>query len=93
MKCCFCDKKETIHHLFIDCPLAQLVLHIVHIAPPTSKTNLFGDWLHGVRKKDKVQIRVEAYALLWAIWKKMNDLNFYKSSASSYLQVIPMATY
>jgi hypothetical protein len=24
-KCCFCDSKETVNHLFISCPFAKLV--------------------------------------------------------------------
>ena len=97
LKCCFCDKEESIQHLFIDCPLAQIVWRIVHmtfsIAPPTSIPNLFGNWLHGVSKKDKAQIRVGACALLWAIWNKRNDNIFNKPNASSFMQVIAMATH
>jgi hypothetical protein len=59
-KYCFCDQKETVQHLFISCPLAKMVWHIVHmtfsIIPPTSIANLFGNWLVGVSEKDKVQI-------------------------------------
>ena len=69
--CCFCDKDKTIRHLFIDCPLRQIICHIVyiafHITPPTNITNLFENWLHGVAKKEKAQIRVGACTLLRAI--------------------------
>jgi hypothetical protein len=34
------------------------------IVPLTNKTKLFENWLHEVHKKDKVQIHVEACALL-----------------------------
>ena len=55
MKCCFCSMDETIQHLFIDCPLAKIVWQMVHMAfnilLPTSITDLFGNWLHGVNKK------------------------------------------
>jgi hypothetical protein len=30
--CCFCDKKETVQHLFLQCPLAKVVCRIVHMA-------------------------------------------------------------
>ena len=39
-RCCFCDRDETIQHLFIDCPLAKLLWRTIHIAfniiPPVS---------------------------------------------------------
>jgi hypothetical protein len=45
-KCCFCDKEETIQHLFISCPFARIIWRIVHMTfnlpPPTNITNLFG---------------------------------------------------
>ena len=62
-----------------------------HITPPTNITNMFGNWLHGVPKKEKAQIRVGACALLWAIWNVRNGIIFNKSKASSFLQVIPLA--
>ena len=67
-KCCFCDQDETIQHLFISCPFAKMIWRIVFMAfnihPPTSISNLFGNWLKGVSKKEKVQIRVGVCALL-----------------------------
>jgi hypothetical protein len=66
-----CDQDETIQHLFIDCPLAKIVWRIVHmsfsISPPKNITNLFRNWLAGVAKKEKAQIRVGACAILWAL--------------------------
>jgi hypothetical protein len=71
-KCCHCDQDETIQHLFISCPLARVVWRIVHmsfnISPPKNITNLFGNCLEGVEKKEKAQIRVRVCALLWVIW-------------------------
>jgi hypothetical protein len=31
MRCCFRDKDEAIQHLFIGCPLIQIVWRIVHM--------------------------------------------------------------
>jgi hypothetical protein len=67
-KCCHSYQDETIQHLFIDCPLAKIVWRIVHqsfsisISPPKNIKNLFGNWLAGVTKKVKAQIRVGACA-------------------------------
>jgi hypothetical protein len=70
-KCCFCDRKETVQHLFIQCSLAKIVWRIVHmtfsISPPKNIKNLFGNWLMGVPKKEKAYIRVGVCALTWAI--------------------------
>jgi hypothetical protein len=55
--CYFCDQKEMIQHLFISCPLAQMVWQIVHMAfniiphntphpppPHPNITNLLRNW-------------------------------------------------
>jgi hypothetical protein len=64
-----------------------------NIRPPVNITNLFGNWLNGVAKKDKGHIRVGVRALLWAIWNVRNDFVFNKKSFPSFMQVIPMATH
>ena len=96
-KCCFCDQDETIQHLFITCPFAKMVWRIVHVAlnltPPNNISHLFGNWLGGVSKKDKVPIRVGVCALLWAMWNIRNDYIFNNAKHCSFLQVIPMATH
>ena len=47
----FCTHDETIKHLFLDCPLAKLLWHLVYIpfniTPPNSIHTLFGTWLNG----------------------------------------------
>jgi hypothetical protein len=96
-KCCHCDQDETIQHLFIECPLAKVVWRIVHMAfslsPPKNITNLFGNWLVGVNKKEKAQIRVGACAVLWALWLVRNDYIFNRAKNNSFMQVIPLATH
>jgi hypothetical protein len=56
---------------FYSLPRCQADWRIVHmtfnISPSTSRTIFFENWLHGVSKKDKVQVRVGSCALLWAI--------------------------
>jgi hypothetical protein len=56
-------------------------------------TNLFGNWLHGVNKHDKAQIRVGAFDLLWAIMNTRNDIIFNRYKQSSFFQVIPLASH
>jgi hypothetical protein len=94
---CFCDQDETIQHLFFECPLAKIIWRIVHITfglpPPKNVKNLFGNWLAGIDKRDVKQIRVGVCAIIWAIWNARNDKVFNKTRASSFLQVIPVASH
>jgi hypothetical protein len=92
MKCCFCNQDETMQHLFFECPLAKIVLRFFYVTfniiPPNNMTNLFGNWLHGVNKQDKAQIRVGTCALLWAIWNpRINDIIFNRSKQSSFFRL------
>jgi hypothetical protein len=81
-KCCFCDSIETVNHLFIQCPFAKIVWRMMYltynIPPPANITNMFGRWLNGVRKDDKLKIRIGVSALCWAIWRTRNDIIFNK---------------
>lgn len=79
-KCCFSDNYESIQHLFLDCRLAILLQHTIHVAynlpPPTCITNMFRNWLLGIHPRLKAQIHVGVCALVWAIWNFRNDCVF-----------------
>jgi hypothetical protein len=62
------------------------------LPPPKSVANLFGNWLLNLNKKDVKLIRIGVCAIVWALWNARNDHVFNKPKASSFLQVIPMAT-
>jgi hypothetical protein len=51
---------------------------------------MFGNWLNGVEKQTKAQIRVGVCALIWALW---NYMIFNKTGTAHFLQVIRMATH
>jgi hypothetical protein len=82
-------------HLFIHCQFAKIVWSIVRMAlnltPPLNINHLFGTWLNGVPKTEKVHIRLGTCTILWAIWHVRNDFIFNKSHFPSFLQVIPLA--
>jgi hypothetical protein len=40
----------------------------INTPPPLNIINLFGNWLNGISKKKKPQIRVGVCAVLWAIY-------------------------
>lgn len=67
-KCCFCDQEGTIHHLFLSGPFAMHVWRTIHIpynlSPPTSITNVFGNWLGEVHLKLKAQILLDLCMLV-----------------------------
>jgi hypothetical protein len=39
--CCFCDAKESIQHLFFECPLAKLIWRIIHMTFVLKATSVF----------------------------------------------------
>jgi hypothetical protein len=96
-KCCFCDNNETIDHLFISCPFAKLIWRKVffayNIPPPSNITNMVGNWLNGLNKKDKDHIRIGISAIYWSIWTSRNDIVFNKQKGTNFLQVILRASH
>jgi hypothetical protein len=82
--CVFCNKDESIQHLFFKCPLVKNIWRIIFmtfsLSPPTNVNNLFGNWLSGIAKIDLVQIRVGVCAIIWAIWNVRNDIIFNKTN-------------
>jgi hypothetical protein len=96
-KCCFCDSLETVQHLFIACPFAQIIWSMIYftynITPPANITNKFGNWLNGVELKDKARIRTGISAICWSIWTCRNHFIFNKQKGTIFLQVIRRATH
>ena len=90
-KCVFCQLEETVEHLFITCLFAKHIWRLIHftfsIHPPTSITNLFGNWLHGIDSKTKAIIRIGVCAFLWAIWNCRNDVVFNNTEVGHFLQI------
>jgi hypothetical protein len=58
------------------------------LAPPKNVTNLFGNWLAGIDKRDVKQIRIGVCAIIWALWNARNDHVFNKPKAPSFLYVV-----
>jgi hypothetical protein len=95
-KCCFCDNKESIQHLYFECPLAKIIWRIIHVtfglAPPINITNLFGNRLKGIPKNDLIKVHVGVCDVIWARWNTRDNFVFNKPK-NSFLQVIPMVTH
>jgi hypothetical protein len=94
-KCCFCDHDKTVQHLFVKCPFAKIIWQVVYMAfnitPPLGISHMFGNWLDGVVKSEKINIRVGVCAIITAIWHVRNEFIFNKSCLPTFLQVIPLA--
>jgi hypothetical protein len=75
--CVFCSQDETIKYLFLQCIFARSIWLVIETASglytPTSITNIFGNWLHGINYKYMIFIRVGAMALIWSLWLCRND--------------------
>jgi hypothetical protein len=93
-KCCFCDSMESVEHLFLSCPFAQIIWRMTYfsfnIPPPTNVNNMFGRWLNGVDKTNKNGIRIGVSALCWSIWNCRNNFVFNRTTGTNFLQVIRM---
>jgi hypothetical protein len=96
-KCCFCNNNETVDHLFLHCPFAKIIWRMIfftyNIPPSSNVTNMFGNWLNGVNKKDKFYIRIGVSAICWSIWTSRNDIIFNKQKGTNFLQVILRAAH
>jgi hypothetical protein len=90
--CCFCHKDETILHLFYECRFARFVWCIIQVAtglfPPRSVSNMFGNWLQGIRKDLKSLILLGVATICWTIWLCRNNMVFDKRKISSHLHII-----
>jgi hypothetical protein len=79
---------SPIHHLFLPCPFARIILRIVcfaySIPPPTNITNMFSNWLNDVNKCDKSRILIGMSALCWAIWTCRNGYVFDKQKGTNF---------
>jgi hypothetical protein len=54
---------------------------------------MFGNWLNGVPKLDKLKIRIGISAICWSIWRTRNDLVFNNLKSTNFLQVILRAVH
>jgi hypothetical protein len=56
-------------------------------------TNMFGNWLNGVDKKNKNNVRIGICSLIWAIWDCRSDVVFNKRPNANFIHVIRMVTH
>ncbi|WVZ67862.1 hypothetical protein U9M48_016884 [Paspalum notatum var. saurae] len=90
--CCFCNKKETIQHLFFDCHVARFVWRIFEVAfglkPPSNVTCLVGTWFEQIDPNMRPLLCIGANAIVifrgiywirfWSQLQKENGRNHLK---------------
>ena len=90
-KCVLCHHDENIMHLFFQCSFARSIWAAIQVAsnlyPPSTVTNIFSNWLHGIDNTFRNRLRVGAIALLWSLWLCRNDRVF-NAKLSSPMHVI-----
>jgi hypothetical protein len=95
LRCCFCDHDESLQHLFIKCSFVKVIWQIVYMAfnitLSLSIVHMFGNWLNGVVKSEKTNIRVGLCAIIAAIWHVRNDYIFNKLCFSHSLAGYPFS--
>jgi hypothetical protein len=89
VRCCFCDRLETIQYLFFDCALANFIWRVMQItfglSKPTNIKHVFGGWVQRMNDKDRKLLLVGVGAMVWSIWFSRNDIIFNKTSILSYM--------
>ena len=90
--CLFCGKKETINHLFFECPLARYIWNVVGCAFGVasqfrSADHVISEWLKKQGKQRKI-LTVGVAAILWGIWKARNNACFEKVWPDEPIDVI-----
>jgi hypothetical protein len=70
-KCCVCNNKKTIHHLFFGCHVAQFVWRAVQfvfgLQATTNIVDIFIVWLQQINRKMRPHVCVGVCAIFWSI--------------------------
>jgi hypothetical protein len=93
--CCFCDCKESIQHLFFDCPFVKncspYYLHDFRVGSTKKINNFFENWLKGIPKNELAQIMVGVCAVIYLDYlNTRNAFIFNKPKTHLFVQVTPM---
>jgi len=95
--CSFCNREETIQHLFFDCAYARFFWRAIHLvfglAPPKDVDDLFNHWLKQGGHKPNLHLLTGLSAMCWVIWLSKNDIVFNKCQPKTFLQVLFRGTY
>ena len=97
LTCCFCNRNESIHHLFFDCYIAKNIWRIIYLAlkieMPVNINHIIGSWASNCGLVYKKLLFTGISALFWSIWLTRNEVAFNKKPTSSIVQVIFRGTH
>ena len=76
--CAFCQEKESVNHLFFDCPVSKYVWSIItYVFGATVRLNSFAQfwvWINWCLPKGNHVYTVGLAAVCWAIWRTRNSV-------------------
>jgi hypothetical protein len=97
MTCCFCNRNESIHHLFFDCYIAKNIWRIIYLAlkieMPVNINHIIGSWASNCGLVYKKLLFTGISALFWSIWLTRNEVAFNQKPIPSIVQVIFRGTH
>jgi hypothetical protein len=80
LTCSFCNRNESIHHLFFDCYMAsniwRLIYYALKINKPVSINHIIGSWGSNKSPGYKKLLLSRILALFWFIWLSRNEVVF-----------------
>jgi hypothetical protein len=81
LDCTFCGFPESIDHLFFQCSVARFTWRIVYsalglISIPNNVDDLFGAWINSFNRTEKNLVLFGCGAVIWVIWRCLNDCCF-----------------
>jgi hypothetical protein len=92
LTCCFCNRNESIHHLFFDCYIAKNIWRIIYLAlkieMPVNINHIIESWASNCGLVYKKLLFIGISALFWSIWLTRNEVAFNQKPIPSIVQVI-----
>jgi hypothetical protein len=80
LTCCFCNRNESIQHLFFVCYIAKNIWRIIYFAlkieMPVNINHIIGSWTSNSDLGYKKLLLTEISALFWSISHTQNEVAF-----------------
>ena len=92
--CAFCTDKESVNHLFFECPTAKFVWSLIAYALGANcRPSIFYQywvWIKNSLPNGKSMYAVGLVAICWAIWRVRNTVCFEKKRVKSPSEIVCM---
>lgn len=91
-KCAFCPEKESVTHLFFECPSAKYVWSLLAFSLGTDcrpgDFNQYNFWIQKTLPQCPSMHFVGLAAVCWGIWRMRNDICFEKKQIKSPTEIV-----